>query len=153
VSALTLELPADVLARVQAAARQETVTMGDWIERAVTDKLRSLLPPSARKPDPPAPCRHCGAPAERGRRGLCGACRARTRTDHRRLILCATCGRERPVATRGLCAPCAARERRAGLRHCRGCQSYQPEFAKGLCSACYQRERRTTQRAALERAG
>lgn len=158
VSAITLDLPADVLARVQAAAQTDGDTVAEWVTCAVEQRLWLLIPPRERPAKAATHCRRCDAKRRDLRRGLCSTC-----AKHARYLRvgvaprvereCPACHEVRPTHAQGLCNRCYNRARRRDLSHCRGCRTYQRPRAHGLCSTCYQRERRTVQREAGRRAG
>lgn len=156
-SALTLHLPADVLARVQHEAARDGATVAEFVTRAVLTNLRVRVPMAERGSRRRVVCRGCDKLRVHHARGYCHTCAswayAQGRRVPRRIVQCRVCEQDKPHMAHGLCNACYLRQQRAGRRWCRGCQSYQQEFARGLCGACYHRERRTTQRAALERAG
>lgn len=152
-SALTLDLPADVLARVQAEARRDGATIAEFVENAIRANLRVRVPMAERRGRQYLlVCRGCNKERLHHARGYCKTCdawqRAQVAPSARPIVHCAACQEDRPHFGHGLCGRCYARYRRSKGRWCRGCHSYQQEFATGLCSACYQRSRRAAQRGA-----
>ena len=152
-SALTLDLPADVLARVQQEARRDGDTVAEFVVRAIEANLRVRVPMAERRGRQTSMvCRGCNRERPHHARGYCKACdtwqRAQVAPTPRRIVQCAACEQDRPHAGHGLCGRCYSRLRRSQGRWCRGCHSYQQEFARGLCDGCYQRERRATRRGA-----
>ncbi len=146
-SSVTVGLPAETLERVRAEARRDDDTVGEWIARAVADKLQRRTPGGlARRPTQLGPCRKCDTPAKPGRRGLCEACYQRERRKTRKLAVCVACQFEGALGARGLCLACYNRDRRSRLCWCRGCRQYARHVTTGLCDACYQQARRAAQK-------